>query len=223
VILSNTLVGIVQELRTKRTLDRLAIVGEVRPTFRRDRLDRTVQTSEVVLDDILVVGLGDKVVVDRLVTGADGLEIDESLITGEADPVAKQPGDPVLSSNFVASGNGSYRATKVGREAYAAQLAEQARKSTLTHSELRAGINRIITVMALVMVPVGGLLFASQLRRTDTVAEALRGPVAGLVTMVPEGLVLGGSGRGRGTARVVGLDRCRPHVPASRIRGAPPL
>ena len=190
VILSNTLVGIVQELRAKRTLDRLAIVGEVRPTVRRDGLDRTVQTSEVVLDDILVVGLGDKVVVDGVVTGSDGLEIDESLITGEADPVARQPGDPVLSGSFVAAGNGSYRATKVGRKAYAAQLAEQARKFTLTHSELRAGINRIITVMALIMVPVGGLLFASQLRSTDTVAEALRGAVAGLVTMVPEGLVL---------------------------------
>jgi cation-transporting ATPase E len=190
VILSNTLVGIVQELRAKRTLDRLAIVGAVRPTVRRDGRDRPVDAAEVVLDDILVLGLGDEVVVDGVVSGSDGLEVDESLITGEADPVAKQPGDPVLSGSFVAAGNGSYRATKVGHEAYAAQLAEQARRFTLTRSELRSGIDRIIKVMALVMVPVGGLLFASQLRSTDGIADAVRGTVAGLVTMVPEGLVL---------------------------------
>jgi cation-transporting ATPase E len=190
VIVSNTLVGIVQELRAKRTLDRLAIVGEVRPTVRRDGQDRAVAAGQVVLDDILVVGMGDKIVVDGEVTGSDGLEVDESLITGEADPVSRQPGDPVLSGSFVAAGNGSYQALKVGREAYAAQLAEEARRFTLTRSELRSGIDRIIKVMALVMAPVGALLFASQLRNTDGVAEALRGTVAGLVTMVPEGLVL---------------------------------
>ncbi|HVQ92980.1 MAG TPA: HAD-IC family P-type ATPase [Mycobacteriales bacterium] len=190
VIVSNTLVGIVQELRAKRTLDRLAIVGEVRPTVRRDGRDQQVHSAEVVLGDILVVGLGDKIVVDGEITGADGLEVDESLLTGEADPVIKEPGDPVLSGSFVAAGTGGYRATKVGRAAYAAQLAEEASRFTLTRSELRTGIDRIITVMALVMAPVGVLLFLSQLRNTDGVTEALRGTVAGLVTMVPEGLVL---------------------------------
>lgn len=190
VILCNTLVGIVQELRAKRTLDRLALVGEVRPRVRREGRELEIHTSEVVLDDVLVVGMGDKIVVDGVVTAAEGLEVDESLLTGEADPVARQPGDPVLSGSFVAAGDGGYRATKVGREAYAAQLAEEARKFTLTHSELRAGINRIIVVMALVMVPTGGLLLGSQLQHAGGVAEALRGTVAGLVTMVPEGLVL---------------------------------
>ncbi|HMA46364.1 MAG TPA: HAD-IC family P-type ATPase, partial [Frankiaceae bacterium] len=190
VILSNTLVGIVQELRAKRTLDRLALVGEVRPRVRREGRELEVHRFEVVLDDVLVVGTGDKMVVDGVVTEAEGLEVDESLLTGEADPAPKRPGDPVLSGSFVVAGNGSYRATKVGREAYAAQLAEEACTFTLTHSELRAGINRIIVVMALVMVPTGGLLLGSQLQHARGVTEALRGTVAGLVTMVPEGLVL---------------------------------
>ncbi len=190
VIVSNTLVGIVQEMRAKRTLDRLAVIGEVRPTVRRDGRDHAVETSAVVLDDILVVGLGDEAVVDGVVTDSAGLEVDESLLTGEAEPVPKQPGDPVLSGSFVAAGSGSYRAVKVGRAAYAAQLAEEGRRFTLTRSELRSGIDRIIKVMALVMVPIGAALFASQLRNTDTTGQALRGAVAGLVTMVPEGLVL---------------------------------
>jgi cation-transporting P-type ATPase E len=190
VIVANTLVGIVQELRAKRTLDRLAVVGEVRPTVRRDGRDVQVETGAVVLDDIVVVGLGDKIVVDGAVTEAAGLEVDESLITGEADPVAKQPGDPVRSGSFVAAGTGSYRAEKVGRDAYAAQLAEEARRFTLTSSQLRSGIDRIIKVMALVMVPVGTALFLSQLRHAESIGAALSGAVAGLVTMVPEGLVL---------------------------------
>jgi cation-transporting ATPase E len=191
VIIINTLIGIVQELRAKRTLERLAIVGEARPRVRRDGATVELSPSDVVLDDVIELGAGDKIVVDGVVLAADGLELDESLLTGESDAVYKQPGDRLLSGSFVTVGSGAQQATKVGREAYAAQLAEEASRFTLVDSELRKGINRILQIITYLLVPAAALIIWSQLRTSGTdVDDALRGMVAALVPMVPEGLVL---------------------------------
>ncbi|WP_232660919.1 HAD-IC family P-type ATPase [Pseudonocardia sp. TRM90224] len=191
VIIINTLIGIVQELRAKRTLERLAIVGEARPHVRRDSVTVELSPSGVVLDDVIELGPGDKIVVDGIVLAADGLEIDESLLTGESDPVHKQLGDQVLSGSFVAAGSGAQQATKVGREAYAAKLAEEASRFTLVGSELRSGINRILQIITYLLVPAAALIIWSQFRTAGTdIDDALRGMVAALVPMVPEGLVL---------------------------------
>jgi cation-transporting ATPase E len=189
-IIVNTAIGIVQELRAKATLERLSVVGEAHPRVRRDGADVEIPMDAVVVDDVLLVGPGDKVVVDGLVLTATWLEVDESLLTGEADPVSKQVGDRVLSGSYVVGGTGAYQATKVGTDAYAVRLAEQARRFTLVSSDLRAGINRILTVMAFIVVPVGVLLIISQLRNAGSFSAAVTGAVAGTVTMVPEGLVL---------------------------------
>ncbi len=191
VIIINTLIGIVQELRAKRTLERLAIIGEARPRVRRDSESREVTPSEVVIDDLIELGPGDKIVVDGTVLAANGLEIDESLLTGEAEPVHKQPGDRVLSGSFVTVGSGAQQATKVGREAYAAKLAEEASRFTLVDSELRSGINKILQIITYLLVPAAALIIWSQFRTAGTdIDNALRGTVAALVPMVPEGLVL---------------------------------
>ncbi|MFF7856716.1 HAD-IC family P-type ATPase [Streptomyces sp. NPDC007904] len=191
VILANTGIGIVQEWRAKKTLDSLALIGEVRPTVRRDGAAAQVATSEIVLDDLIEIGPGDKVVVDGVCAGADGLEIDESLLTGEADPVVKRPGDPVMSGSFVVAGGGSFQATKVGREAYAAQLAEEASRFTLVHSELRSGISTILKYVTWMMVPTAIGLVISQLVVKDTeLKDSVARTVGGIVPMVPEGLVL---------------------------------
>jgi cation-transporting ATPase E len=190
VALANTGVGIVQELRAKRTLDRLAVVGEARPTVRRDGVAVGVRLHEVVRDDVLLLSTGDRVVVDGVVVESDGLEIDESLLTGEADAVHEQVGAEVMSGSFVVAGQGAYVATRVGQEAYAAQLAAEARTFTLVRSELRDGVNRILQIMTVLIVPVGALLVWSQFRTQSSVAEAVSGAVAGVVTMIPEGLVL---------------------------------
>src|SRR5690606_39751282 len=108
--------GIIQEWRAKKTLDSLALIGEVRPTVRRDGTAVEVSTSQIVLGDLIEIGPGDKVVVDGTCAEADGLEIDESLLTGEADPVVKQPGDPVMSGSVVVAGGGAFQASKGGRE-----------------------------------------------------------------------------------------------------------
>jgi cation-transporting ATPase E len=190
VIVANSLVGIVQELRAKRTLDRLEVIGAPRARVLRDGRPREVAVGEVVLDDLIEVGAGDQVVVDGRVCQSVGLELDESLLTGESDPVAKRAGTEVLSGSLVLAGRGSYTAVRVGREAYAARLAEQARRFTLARSELRAGIDQLLKLITWVLVPVAALLLASQLRHHQGPRAGLRGTVAGTVAMVPEGLVL---------------------------------
>lgn len=191
VILANTGIGIIQEWRAKKTLDSLALIGEVRPTVRRDGRAVEVSTSQIVLGDLIEIGPGDKVVVDGTCAEADGLEIDESLLTGEADPVVKQPGDPVMSGSFVVAGGGAFQATKVGREAYAAQLAEEASRFTLVHSELRSGISTILKYVTWMMVPTAiGLIISQLVVKHNELRNSIARTVGGIVPMVPEGLVL---------------------------------
>ncbi|GGY73764.1 magnesium-transporting ATPase [Streptomyces olivaceoviridis] len=191
VILANTGIGIVQEWRAKQTLDSLAVIGEARPTVRRDGVATEVATHEIVLDDLIEIGPGDKIVVDGVCAEADGLEIDESLLTGEADPVVKRPGEPVLSGSFVVAGGGAFTATKVGREAYAAQLAEEASRFTLVHSELRTGISTILKYVTWMMVPAAvGLVITQLVVKNDDLKDSVARTIGGIVPMVPEGLVL---------------------------------
>ncbi|WP_330317008.1 HAD-IC family P-type ATPase [Streptomyces platensis] len=191
VIVANTGIGIVQELRAKTTLDKLAVIGEARPAVRRDGVTEEIPTSAVVLDDVLELGPGDKVIVDGEVLESDSLEIDESLLTGEADPVVKKPGEQVMSGSFVVAGGGAFTATKVGRQAYAAQLAEEASRFTLVHSELRTGISQILKYVTWMMIPTAiGLILSHLLTLGLPGDEAIRRMVAGIVPMIPEGLVL---------------------------------
>ncbi|MGW2024934.1 HAD-IC family P-type ATPase [Streptomyces decoyicus] len=191
VIVANTGIGIIQELRAKKTLDALAVIGESRPLVRRDGAAAEIPASDVVLGDVLELGPGDKIIVDGEVLESDGLEVDESLLTGEADPVLKKPGDRMMSGSFVVAGSGAFSATKVGRQAYAAQLAEEASRFTLVHSELRSGISRILKYVTWMMIPTAiGLILSHLLTLGLPGDEAIRRMVAGIVPMIPEGLVL---------------------------------
>lgn len=191
VIIANTGIGIVQEWRAKKTLDSLAVIGEAKPTVRRDGTSAEVSVSEIVLGDLVELGPGDKAVVDGTVAEADSLEIDESLLTGEADPVVKRPGDPVMSGSFVVAGGGAFTATKVGREAYAAQLAEEASRFTLVQSELRSGISTILKYVTWMMVPTAiGLVISQLVVKENDFKESVARTVGGIVPMIPEGLVL---------------------------------
>lgn len=190
VIVANSLIGIVQEWRASRALAKLSVIGEVRPLVRRDGADIEVRPAEVVLDDVVVLRPGDQLVVDGDVIAAEGLEIDESLLTGEADPVDKAIGDLAMSGSFVVAGSGMYVATRVGRDSFAAGLTEQAKKFTQTKSELRDDIAKFIRLASFLIPPVGIVLLISQLRANQSVDDAIRGTIAGVVTMVPEGLVL---------------------------------
>ena len=191
VLVANTGVGIFQEMRAKRTLDRLAILTAPRARVLRAGQTRQIATSGLVQDDVLELRPGDQLAVDAIVLAADGLEIDEALLTGEAEPSAKQPGDPLLSGSFVVAGSGRARATAVGGASYAARLQAGARRFSLVHSELQQGITQILRWLTWVLIPAGILLLTSEFFRShDTFEDAVRGSAAGLVAMVPEGLVL---------------------------------
>src|SRR6478609_6772131 len=190
-IIANSAIGIIQELRAKQTLDKLAIVGQAKPLVRRQSGAKEVLPAEIVLDDIIELGPGDQIVVDGEVVEQANLEVDESLLTGEADSIAKDAGDKVMSGSFVVAGSGAYRATKVGREAYAAKLAAEASKFTLVDSELRSGINKILQFITYLLIPAGLLVIYTQLFTTDVGwRRAVLAMVGALVPMVPEGLVL---------------------------------
>ncbi len=191
VLVTNVAIGVVQEVRAKRVLDRLAVLSAPQARVVRGGERMEVATADVVLDDVIALRPGDQVPADGEVLVAGDLEVDEALVTGEAEPVAKAPGDTVLSGTFVVAGDGLVRATAVGPAAFAHSLEAGARRFVAVRSELQDGTNKLLRLVTFVMIPAGIALVASQLLRThQSLAEALRGAVAGVGAMVPEGLVL---------------------------------
>jgi cation-transporting ATPase E len=189
VIVINSLIGIVQELLAKRKLDQLAVLSA--PTARavRDGETSEIDVATVVLDDILDLRTGDQLPTDGVVTESQGLELDESLLTGEADPIAKRPDDRALSGSFVVAGAGQMQVLAVGADSYARKIAQEARRFTVTKSELVDGVNTILRYVTWLILVVGPILFWRELQDGD-VPSAITGAVAGVVGMVPEGLVL---------------------------------
>ncbi len=190
VVISNTLIGTIQELRAKQSLDRLAVLSAPRAHVVRDGADVEIAITEIVLDDVLDLKPGNQVPADGVALTAGSLEVDESLLTGEADPVLKEPGDEILSGSFIVAGSGRAQVTRVGADAYAAKLAEEARRFTLVSSELRRAVDRIIAWVTWLMVPAAIGLLISQHQTQDDWRDAAVLAIGGIVAMVPEGLVL---------------------------------
>src|SRR5262249_21697737 len=159
----NALIGIGQELRSKRTLDRLAVLSAPRVRVIRDGAPDEIAVDEVVADDLVDLRAGDQLVADGVVRASEGLEADESVLTGESEPVDRGVGDGLLWGSVVAAGSGGSQATGVGAEAYARKRAAQARRFTLVRSELVAGINQILRYVPWALPPVAALLVLSQL------------------------------------------------------------
>ena len=194
VMVINAVIGIVSELRAKRTLDALAIVDAPRACVVRDSSAQQIPAAEVVLDDGVSLGLGDQVPVDGEALEVNGLEIDESLLTGESRPVKKQAGDRLLAGTSVVAGAGAMRATAVGADVYAQGISAAARQFTRTVSEIQASINRVLQVVSFLLVPVVVLTFWSQNRVAGADGgdwrNALVLSVASIIGMIPQGLVL---------------------------------
>lgn len=199
VILINTGIGVVTELRAKRTLDRLSILVASKSIVRREGKNVYVDHSGIVLGDLLWVRSGDQVPADANVVKSWGLEMDESMLTGESVTVRKAADDFVYSGSTAVSGVALMRVTAVGDNSYASKLAAQAKVYTKTISDLSRGINTILKWMTIVVVPLCVLLVWSQINKVGGFAVALQtgqwksavvSAVAGVVGMIPEGLVL---------------------------------
>ncbi len=190
VVVSNSVIGIVQELSARRELARLRVLSAPKAMVVRDGREREVAAEDVVIDDLVALRPGDQLVVDGEIVAAGGLEIDESLITGESDPVAKHLGDDARSGSFVVSGSGRCVATAVGEDSYAAGLAGRAQEFSLADSELQRSINLILKWLVPIIPVASALLFWSLYQDADRWQDAMQGTVAAAVAMVPDGLVL---------------------------------
>jgi len=190
VLVANTVIGVVQEMRAKIALDRLSLLTAPAVKVVRDGAERQIAVAEVVLDDLLMISSGDQIVADGETLESRSLEIDESLLTGESVPVVKEPGDRLLSGSFVVAGSGLFVATAVGPDAYAQRLTSEGKRYVRLRSDLMAGINGILRVIGLGILPVGGLLIWAQFRMDVTVEQGVTNTVAALVAMIPQGLVL---------------------------------
>ncbi|WP_315502387.1 HAD-IC family P-type ATPase [Actinomyces radicidentis] len=199
VLVLNTATGTLAEIRAKRALDRLSVLDAPVAHVIRDGRESDVEVGAVVLDDVLRLKAGEQVPADAAVLQVDGLEVDESILTGESDSVRPEVGATVMSGTTVTSGSALVRATAVGADAYAHRLATEARRYSVVRSELQEGTNRILTWISWVIVPVGLLVLWSQMRLNGSVSQslssgewrvALVAAVASVVGMVPQGLVL---------------------------------
>ena len=190
-MLLNAVIGIIQELKAKAVLDKLVIVTKPRVKVVRDGQTKELDAGEIVQDDLIAVERGDQIVVDGEVIQSAGLEVDESLLTGEADSIAKPAGSQVLSGSLVVAGDGLMRATKVGRDSYAAKLSKEAKQFHRASSELVEATNRIMKWIAWLMLLVVPILIIGQLRiGQGNWSEVVVHTVAAIVGMIPEGLVL---------------------------------
>lgn len=199
VVVVNALIGIVQELRAKRVLDRLALLAASDCLVRRDGSPQTVSIDRIVQDDVVILRPGDQVPADARLVEAHGLALDESLLTGESEPVLKTPGDSLLSGSHVVTGTGVAIVTEVGERSYAGRLTGEIRRHSLVSSELRNATNRILIYISwllgpLIVITLTGRVFAYGGLRALAGAHlwraALRDAVASVVGMIPEGLVL---------------------------------
>ena len=187
----NTAIGVIQELRARRALARLAVLTAPRARVQRDGKVLELPVESVVAGDMIELRPGDQLIADGTVLMGHGLQVDESLITGESEPADRVVGAHVLSGSFVVAGSGVVRAEAIGEAAYARRLERESRTFKLVRSELQAGTNQILRGVTWVMVPAAALLVTAQVIRSGSPVEsALRGSVAGVGAMIPEGLVL---------------------------------
>ncbi len=191
VIIFNIAIGIIQELRAKWTLDRLVLITATKERVVRSDSVQEVTVDQIVIDDVIELRMGDQVPVDGVVLRSNNVEVDESFLTGESEPVVKDVDDEIYSGSFVIAGSCRIQAVRVGEQAYSRRLANAARRFELSRSELREGINRFLGYITWFLVPTSLLLFITQILYMQYGwRDAIAGSVAGVVGMVPEGLVL---------------------------------
>ena len=190
IILINPVIGIIQEIRAKKTIDKLAILTESKTVVLREGKKWSISTEKLVLDDLIFLKTGDQVPADvKVLEGT--VEVNESLLTGESDNLSKSQGDELFSGSFVTSGEACCQVIHVGKDNYASQITSEAKEFKRHNSELRNSLNAILKVISIIIVPLGAMLFYKQYMIVgDTLKDSVVNMVAAVLGMIPEGLVL---------------------------------
>lgn len=189
IIIINSLISIIQEVRSKRELDKLKVIASNSVLVLRDGIEEEIHINDIVLDDIIIFNNGNQVVVDSIVVDGE-VEVNESFITGEAKTIYKKKGDKLLSGSFIVSGRCLVEVEHVGLDNYVAKISSNTKYSKPVSSEIIRSLNRIVSTISFIIVPVGILLFSSQYSASNNFNEAITSTVAGIIGMIPEGLVL---------------------------------
>lgn len=191
IIIANTLIGIIQELRSKRVLDNLSILNAPKNVVVRDGKELTVPAEELVLDDIVVFSAGNQIPADAAVEDGEVL-VNESLITGETDQISKKPGDTLLSGSFIVSGQCRARVERVGKDSYVSRLTLEAKTmNDEEESEMIRSLDRLVKIIGVLIIPIAIILFSQQHFINNTsVRDSVTATVAAIVGMIPEGLYL---------------------------------
>jgi cation-transporting P-type ATPase E len=190
VVLANTAIGITQEVRAKRALDRLSLLVAPRASVRRDGATRSVGVEELVEGDAVMLTAGDQIVADGRLLLARELRLDESILTGESQAVRREPGEEVRSGGFVVEGTGAFEVTAVGASSFAARLTGEARSFRHPRSPLELAVNQLLYALVALVLGLGALLGFSLAHRHVPLHTAVSTSAAGVVSLIPEGLVL---------------------------------
>ena len=198
-VIANVLIGVIQEYRSKRMLDKLSLINQPRARVRRNGEVIEISVHDVVLDDVLELRTSDQIPADGVILSGTSLEVDESLLTGEADPQEKNVGDAVLGGSGVTAGSARVRAVRVGPDAYASRITLEARRFSLVSSELRTSLNRIVRWITWALIPIMAIVVNGQMAAvggwtlalsSGTWLAALVTSIASIISMIPQGLVL---------------------------------
>ena len=190
IIFINTVIGIIQEIRAKKTIDKLAILTESKTVVLREGKKWKISTEKLVVDDLIFLKAGEQVPADAKILEGN-LEVNESLLTGEADNLPKNPGDELFSGSFVTAGQACCQIIHVGSDNYASRITSEAKEFKRHNSELRNSLNAILKVISIIIVPLGAMLFYKQYYFVgDSIRDSVVNMVAAVLGMIPEGLVL---------------------------------
>lgn len=190
VILINTAIGIIQELKVKKLIDQISVMTVARTKVIREGVIKEIDVNDVVIDDVILIENGEQVCADCRLLDATGIEVNESMLTGESRPVKKKVGDELMSGSYLVSGSGVAKVFHVGENNYAATLARKAKIKKRASSQMQEIIKKIIKIDGVLLIPVGILLYLSQSGIAETTSDAIVNTVAGVIGMIPEGLVL---------------------------------
>ena len=189
VVFWNIVIGVIQEIRSKRVIDKLSLLSAPRARVIRDGAEVEIPLEEIVLDDVMVVRNGNEICADAVILDGE-CQVNESLLTGEAEPVFKSIGDEVLSGSFIVSGSIKAQVIHVGKDNYVNKILGKAKYIKKTYSEILSSIKLIIKIVTIALAPVAGLLFLNQIYMDRSLAEAVVATVAAVIGMIPSGLVL---------------------------------